>query len=123
MKRGANTKRKMSAIVALALAGMVTFTAGIQSYSIPKNEVPVAYDIKSSLERAYEDFTMEAYDANFVVEDQEVEIIDIYDSEDNLIKSIELTGDEVIEDVQIKKLLNKADFLTSYSNTSIYKIN
>ncbi|OEK05032.1 hypothetical protein [Roseivirga misakiensis] len=123
MKKGTNTKRKMSAIVALALAGMVTFTAGIQSYGIPKNEVPVAYDIKSSLERAYEDFTMEEYDANFIAETEEVEIINIYDSEDKLIKSIKLVGDDVIEDAKTKKLLNKADFLTSYSNTSIYKIN
>lgn len=123
MKEVASKKRRMSAIVALALAALVTFTAGIQSYGIPKNEEPVVYDIKGSLERAYEDFSMEEFQVEFDVEDQEVEIINIYDQNDKLIKSIELIGDDVVEDLEAKKLLNKADFLTSYNNTSHYKIN
>lgn len=123
MKKVASTKRKMSAIVALALAALVTFTAGIQSYGIPKNEEPVVYDIQGSLERAYDEFSMEEFQVAFEAEDQQVEIINIYDQDDNLIKSIELKGDDVVEDNEVKKLLNKADFLTSYNNTSLYKIN
>jgi len=123
MKRGANKKRNMSAIVALALAAMVTFTAGIQSYGIPKNEEPVAYDLKESLERAYAEFTMEEEVVSFIAEDIAIEVINIYDAEDNLIESVELVEGEVIEDIETQKLLNKADFLTSYNNTSLYKIN
>ena len=123
MKEVASKKRRMSAIVALALAALITFTAGIQSYGISRNEEPVVYDIKGSLERAYEDFSMEEFQVEFDVEDQEIEIINIYDQNDKLIKSIELVGDDVVEDVEAKKLLNKADFLTSYNNTSHYKIN
>lgn len=123
MKKVASKKRKMSAIVALALAALVTFTAGIQSYGIPKNEESVVYDMKGSLERAYDEFSMEEFTVEFEAEDQQIEIINIYDQNDNLIKSIELKGDEVVEDLEAKKLLNKADFLTSYNKTSHYKIN
>lgn len=123
MKEVASKKRRVSAIVALALAAIVTFAAGIQSYGIPKNEEPVVFDIKGSLERAYEEFSMEEFQVEFEAEDQQVEIINIYDQDDKLIKSIELIGDEVVEDLEAKKLLNKADFLTSYNNTSHYKIN
>lgn len=123
MKKVASKKRKVSAIVALALAALVTFTAGIQSYGIPKNEGPVVFDIDGSLERAYDEFSMEEFTTEFEAEDQQIETINIYDQNDNLIKSIELKGDEVVEDLETKKLLNKADFLTSYNKTSHYKIN
>lgn len=113
----------MSAIVALALAAVVTLTAGIKSYDIPKNEA-LAYDIEASLERAYDDTIVEEdFDFDFEVEDEKVEIIKIYDREDNLIESVVLNDGEIIENSATKKLLNQAEYLTSYNNTSLYKIN
>lgn len=111
----------MSAIVALALAAAVTLTAGIESYGISNNESLALYDAENSLERAYNEVVMEEFDLE--LEDQSTEVIKIYDQEDKLIDSIVLTGDQVIEDLETKKLLNKAEFLTSYNNTSLYKIN
>lgn len=111
----------MSAIVALALAAAVTLTAGIESYGISNNESLALYDAENSLERAYSEVVMEEFD--FELEDESTEVIKIYDQEDKLIDSIVLTGDQVIEDLETKKLLNKAEFLTSYNNTSLYKIN
>lgn len=111
----------MSAIVALALAAAVTLTAGIESYGISNNEDLALYDAQNSLERAYNEVVMEEFD--FELEGEATEVIKIYDQEDNLIDSIVLTGNQVIEDLETKKLLNKAEFLTSYNNTSLYKIN
>ncbi|MBO3700457.1 hypothetical protein [Roseivirga sp. E12] len=121
MKRKLNTKRTMSAIVALALAAAVTLTAGIESYEISNNEENVMFDLEASLERAYNDVTMDDFDAELATESYET--IKVYDSEDNLVRSIVLTDNEVIEDVEAKKLLNRAEFLTSYNNTSLYRIN
>jgi len=121
MKRKLNTKRTMSAIVALALAAAVTLTAGIESYEISNNEEDVMFDLEASLERAYSDITMDEFD--FDLEVESFETIKVYDSEDNLVRSIVLSNDDVIEDVEAKKLLNRAEFLTSYNNTSLYRIN
>lgn len=111
----------MSALIALALAAVVTFTAGIDSYGIPKDEEFVVYDVKASLDRAYDEVTVDAFEAD--VETDISEIIKIYDQHDNLVKSIELEEGDVIENNEIKKLLNKAEFLTTYNKTSIYRIN
>ena len=111
----------MSALVALALAAVVTFTAGIKSYGIPKNEELVVYDVKESLDRAYDELTMDVFEAGF--ETNISETIKIYDENDDLVKSIELEEGDVIENNETKKLLNKAEFLTSYNKTSIYRIN
>lgn len=111
----------MSAIVALALAAAVTLTAGIKSYEISDKENIAMYDVEASLERAYSDVTMEEFD--FELEEEAIEIIKIYDREDNLVDSIVLTDNEVIEDAETKKLLNRAEFLTSYNNTTLYRIN
>lgn len=111
----------MSALVALTLAAVVTLTAGVKSYGIPNNEEFVVYDVEASLDRAYEELTMEAFEAEL---DGEIsETIKIYDKNDNLIKSIELKQGEVIRNAEAKKLLNRAEFLTSYNKTSLYRIN
>ncbi len=111
----------MSAIVALALAAAVTLTAGIESSNLSKNEGTLMYDVEASLTRAYNDVIQDNMNAE--LEEESAEIIKIYDQEDNLIDSIILTENDVIEDLETKKLLNQASFLTSYSNTKIYKIN
>lgn len=110
----------MSAIVALALAAAVTLTAGIESYEISNNEEEVMFDLEASLERAYSDITTDEFD--FDLEVESFETIKVYDSEDNLVRSIVL-NDDVIEDAETKKLINRAEFLTSYNNTSLYRIN
>ena len=110
----------MSAIVALALAAAVTLAAGLESYGIPKNDDLTAYDFDASVERAYQDVVMEEFD--FGVSDEITKTIKIYDAEDNLIDTVELREGDVIEDQETKKLLNKAEYLSSYNQTELYKI-
>lgn len=110
----------MSAIVALALAAVVTFTAGINSYGIPKSEEMIVYDIQTSLERAYEDVIEEEVNFSQFVDDTET--IKIFDKDNNLVDTVELSEGEVIEDAATKKLLNRAQFLSSYGSTSVYQI-
>ncbi len=111
--------RKISAIVAAALALVVSFAA-INSYGDSKTEDFIVYDVEASVERAFADLTEE----NFVleIEEAEAEVIKIYNAEDELVKSITLAANEVIEDVEAKQLLNRAEYLSSFGSTSVYKI-
>lgn len=111
----------MSAIVALALAAAVTLTAGIKTYDFTGNEDLVMFDIEESLERAYSELTMEEFDTE--LEEEVAEIIKIYNREDVLVDTIVLNESEVIANGKTKRLLNQAEFLTSYNNTTIYRIN
>ena len=114
------TARKMSAIVALALAVLVSFAA-INSYGDSKNsEDFIVYDVEESIERAYNDVTEEYYTPE--IEEVQNEIIKIYNQEFELVKSLEIDENGVIGDEEAKKLMNRADFLSSYGNTSVYKI-
>ena len=120
MKKEFTTRRKVSAIVALALAGMVTFTAALNTYGDTSNEAELAlvFDEEAILERAIEDVTYE----EFAIEEQSMQTIKIYDAEDNLVETIELGLNEVVEDAATQALLNRAEFLSEYNSTSIYKI-
>ena len=111
--------RKISAIVAAALALVVSFAA-INSYGDSKTEDFIVYDVEASVERAFADLTEE----NFVleIEEAEAEVIKIYNAEDELVKSITLEANEVIEDAEAKQLLNRAEYLSSFGSTSVYKI-
>ena len=111
--------RKLSEGVALALAVVVSLAA-INSYGDSKSEEFIVYDIEASLKRAYEDLTEEA----FVLETEEdqLEVINIYNSQYELIKTVEVFADDIIQDDEAQKMINKAEYLSSYGNISIYKI-
>ncbi len=121
MKRVLNRSQKTtSAIVALMLGAVVTFTAVMSSFG-GSNEADVASKMleEEILERAYADATMEEFE---IVEVEEVQKIKIYDDEYNLVETIELGEGDVIEDAKAQSLVRQAEFLTEYNNTSIYRI-
>ncbi|HEY9116639.1 MAG TPA: hypothetical protein VIN11_02370 [Roseivirga sp.] len=120
MKKQFTIQRKWSAIVAMTLGLVVTFMAAIQSYGVTKAEELIVYDIKSSLDRAYADATAEEFD--FEESIPETETIKIYDNNDQLILSILKERDGIVKDEEAKKLLNRSEYLASYGNTSIYRI-
>ncbi|NVJ48409.1 MAG: hypothetical protein HWE07_14840 [Cytophagia bacterium] len=120
MEKQFTTQRKWSAIVALILAMVVTFMAAIKSFGTTNSEELIVYDIKGSLERAYEEVVDDTFD--FELPASEIETIKIYGNNDQLLLSIVKQKDGVIEDQNALRMLNKADYLSSFGNTSIYKV-
>jgi len=120
MKKELKIRRKVSAIVAMALALVVTFIAAVDTYgdsavnAEEKEELSIAiaeaYDEVVTYEHV-EDFTESAY-----------ELIKIFDAEDQLIEEVKVAEDGAIEDLEIQKLVNKAEYLSSYNNTKVYRL-
>ena len=111
--------RKVSAIVALALAMVVSFAA-INSYGDSKPEEAVACNMEGSLELAYVDLIDESYIIEF--EEVETEIINIYNTKDELVKSFTVSSEEMIKNEEDRQLMNRAEFMSAYGKTSVYKI-
>ena len=89
------SQKTTSAIVALMLAGIITFSAGMDSFGVInelKKEANFEANLASMeiLERAYEDTFAEEDVLDF--ESQEVRTIKIFDNNDELLEVIELGG-------------------------------
>lgn len=121
MKEEVKLKRKVSAIVAVALAMMVSFFAALDSYGDSSNELLKDYDVDIIV-------VAEAYDAvveeNFEVEmvETDLKVIKIFDAQDQLIKEVSVTLDGVIENNETQRLLNRAEYLSGYNNTEVYRL-
>ena len=120
MRKVLKNQKRVSAIVALALAGMVTFMAALSSYGGPANETEIAFNFDETalMERAIADLNME----EFAIEEEELQTIKIYNAEDELIETVFLTEGESVEDEYTLQLLNQAEYLSEYGNTLIYKV-
>lgn len=114
----ANQKR-VSAIVALALATVITFMAVIHSYGVPAtDEFTFEFDENALMERALADMVTE----KFVTEEEAPRTIKIYNENDELIEAVTLVAGEQVENRETRKLLNRAEYLSGYGNISIYKV-
>ena len=120
MKKQLTTQRTLSAIMALMLAMIVTFMAAIKTYGTTSSEELIVYDIKGSLDRAYEEIVDEGF--VFELPADNLETIKVFDSNDKLILSIVKEKDGVVQDENAQRILNKAEYLSSFAGTSIYKV-
>ena len=120
MKTVLKNQKTLSAIVALALAAVVTFVAGINSYGVTSNEAEIVFDFDETelMERAIADLAIEDFD----FEEVSLKTIKIYDANDELLETVTVGQDEVVEDELTQQRLNQAEFLSEYNNTLIYKI-
>jgi hypothetical protein len=119
------SEKTTSAIIALMLGAIITFTAAMSTFGETNNLKPVkASEFELAkvemLERAYAD-TFEQEEI-FDFEAQEVRTIKIYDNNDELLETIELGAGDVIDNASSQNLVHKAEFLSEYNNISIYKI-
>ncbi len=114
------SQKTASAIVALMLGAIITFSAVMNSFGVT-NDTEFESNLLEDeiLERAYTDVMVDEFEE---VELIETHTIKVYDSEDQLIKTVELGDDEIIEDAETLNLVHQAEFLTEYNNTSIYRI-
>ena len=119
MKKALANQKRVSAIVALALATVITFMAVINSYGVPAtDEFTFEFDENALMERVLADMVTE----KFVPEEEAHQTIKIYNENDELIEAVTLVVGEQVENREIRKLLNRAEYLSSYGNTSIYKV-
>ena len=120
MKESIKSQRKWSAIAALFLAVVVTFMAAIQSYGVTSSEELIVYDVKSSLDRAYEEVIEEEFEVELPV--VETETIKIFDTKNTLILTVVKEKNGIVQNEKAQKMLNTAEYLGAYSNTTIYLI-
>ncbi|GAB5527351.1 MAG: hypothetical protein Roseis2KO_52230 [Roseivirga sp.] len=120
MKTVLKNQKTLSAIVALALAAVVTFVAGVNSYGETANEGEFVFDYDETalMERAIADLAVEDFD----FEDESLRTIKIYNENDELLETVTVGQDEVVENELTQQRLNQAEFLSAYNNTLIYKI-
>ena len=119
MKKVLANQKRVSAIVALALATVITFMAVINSYGVPANdEFIFEFDENALMERVLADMVTE----KFATEEEAPRTIKIYNENDELIEAVTLVAGEQVENSETRKLLNRAEYLSGYGNTSIYKV-
>lgn len=121
MKTVLKNQKTVSAIVALALAAVVTFVAGINSYGVTSNEAEIVFDFDETalMERALADLEDEVFDFE---EEVSLRTIKIYNENNELLETVTVGQDEVVENELTQQRLNQAEFLSEYNNTLIYKI-
>ena len=119
IKKVLASQKRVSAIVALALATVITFMAVINSYGVPTtDELTFEFDENALMERVLADMFTE----KFVTEEEAHRTIKIYNENDELIEAVTLVAGEQVENRETRKLLNRAEYLSTYGNTSIYKV-
>jgi len=119
------SQKTTSAIAAMMLGAIITFMAALNSFGETKNltHTEISEDELAeiaTLERAYSDTFQKEITIDFNAE--EVRTIKVYDNNDELLETIELGEGDVIEKASSRNLVHKAEFLSEYNNTSIYKI-
>ncbi|MCE7995271.1 MAG: hypothetical protein HEP71_25060 [Roseivirga sp.] len=121
MKTVLKNQKTVSAIVALALAAVVTFVAGVNSYGVTSNEAEIVFDFDETalMERAIADLEDEVFDFE---EEVSLRTIKIYNENNELLETVTVGQDEVVENELTQQRLNQAEFLSEYNNTLIYKI-
>lgn len=125
MKTVLKNQKTVSAIVALILAGVVTFMAAINSYGVTSNEAELGlkFDETALMERAIADLQEEDYE--WVEDDilnDDLQTIKIFNADNELIETVKVSADEAVADEGTQRLLNQAEFLSEYNNTLVYKI-
>lgn len=120
MKKLIRTPKKVSVILAGVLVAMFSFIGEFSSHgeTATNSDMSLVLDEQAILERAIEDVESSHY---VPFEEPQLHIIKIYDEAHNLLDTIELEeGQDEIGSQNAKSLLNKAEFLSKYNNTSIY---
>lgn len=120
MRNELKIRRKVSAIVAMALAVVVTFFAALDSYGDASIDPVKEAELNNALAEAYE--AIVSYEYIEVEEFTSVEVIKIFGANDRLVEEVMLEEGQVIEDEITLQLMNQAEFLSEYSNTKVYRL-
>ena len=120
MRKELKIRRKVSAIVAMALAMVVTFIAAVDTYGDSALNKVNKEELNLAIAEAYD----EVMDYDYIddVTESTYEMIKIFDAENQLIQEVKVSEDGIIEDAEVQKLVNKAEYLSSYNNTTVYRV-
>jgi len=121
MKQTLKKRKSISALMALSLATIITLFAASDSFGVPSSEEMLVDDPSYKLEliaEVVEELEKDDFEFGF----ETTEYIKIFDAQNKLIKVVTLKADEVVENSEVKKLIYTSEYLTSYGNTSIYRL-
>ncbi|MFT6970416.1 MAG: hypothetical protein ACJAXX_000981 [Roseivirga sp.] len=109
-----------TSLVAIGLAIIITIFAAYNSFGVTSNddlneEERIEMEI---LNRAYADLQPEV----IIKSAEPVKKIKIFNSQNELVAEAVLNDNQLIEDKNVKNLLNKAQFLSQYGSLSVYRI-
>lgn len=129
MKQTFKKQKTLSALVAFGLAAVITFFAASDSFGVPSHEDISEIDTRVDMEllaQAVAEVEREMYtfntDAILGIENESIRNIKVFNAENRLVGQVSLKGSQVIEDKDLQILVNRSEFLSSYGNTSIYRI-
>lgn len=121
MKEVLKNQKMLSAVMAFSLAAMITVFAASSSFGETSNEDISDEENRAQvevLERAIADVQRVPFEAP----EASVEIIKVFSSENELVGQVLRKENEIIADKEILTLINRAEFLSKYGSTSIYRI-
>ncbi|KYG81776.1 hypothetical protein [Roseivirga echinicomitans] len=129
MRQELKKQKTLSALVAFGLAAVITLFAASNSFGVPSHEDISDIDARIDMEllaEAVAEIKKDMYtfdmDETFNLHIEDVKNIKVFNAENKLVGQVSLKGNQVIEDKDIQVLVNRSEFLSSYGNTSIYRI-
>lgn len=108
---------------------MITLFAASNSFGVPSHEDITDIDARVEMEllaEAVAEIQKDLYTFNvdeaLDIESETVKNIKVFGADNKLLGEVSLKSNEVIEDKKLQVLVNRSEFLSSYGNTSIYRI-
>ncbi len=111
--------KNLSAIIAIMLAAVTLFQAGsLKSNDLTKEVSVMEAKLIAEIDQFYAEDEMEVEEEIYMeIEEEQVEEVSIFDSEDNLVASGNPTNN-----AQLRKLVNKSDYLSEFGNKKYYRL-
>lgn len=120
MKAASKTQKALAIFVGVVVSALAIFAGEFSSHgeTIDNTVYELDIDEMALIERAIEEMSEEEY----VIEEAALMTVKVFDKHNELIETVSLWEGQEIEDKYTLQLINKANFLTSYNNTSIYQV-
>lgn len=111
--------KNLSAIIAIMLAAVTLFQAGtVKSNDLNREVSVMEAQLISEIEQFFDEEEMDLEEEIYMeMEEEAIEEVNVFDSEDNLIASGNPANDK-----ELRKLVNQADYLSSLGSNKYYRL-
>ncbi|MFY0593316.1 hypothetical protein [Roseivirga sp.] len=111
--------KNVSALIAVLLAAVTLFQAGnLKSNDLSNTKMSILEaELIAEVEQFYAEEELALEEEIYLEMEEEVEEVNIFDNENNLIA----TGNPS-DDNELRKLVNKADYLSEFANKKYYRL-
>lgn len=114
----------------MALAFLVGFSTLALAHSTPNVDKLTREEAFDLIDKIKKELDIKSYEPSFVFDEETgifeevspLKIIKIYDCNDQLLLEAPITKLRQAQNKHLRKLLNASDFLTSFSNSSYYRL-